>query len=86
MQVPEMDLKEAGDGRELLHKLLEILGAEDQIVLRLMYLEEKSVREVQDVTGWNAALIKVRAFRAKRKLRKALEALEGGAQKSSRVV
>ena len=28
------------------------------------------------MTGWNATLIKVRAFRARAKMRKALEALE----------
>ena len=29
-----------------------------------------SLREIRELTGWNASLIKVRAFRARKKLRK----------------
>jgi RNA polymerase sigma factor (sigma-70 family) len=61
--------------RELLEHLLEQLNPEDQLVIRLMDLEQRSVEEVKEKTGWNSALIKVRAFRARRKLRKILEKL-----------
>jgi RNA polymerase sigma-70 factor (ECF subfamily) len=39
-------------------------------------MEGRSVADVQAATGWSATLVKVRAFRARRKLRKALAALE----------
>ncbi|HEY2951407.1 MAG TPA: RNA polymerase sigma factor [Verrucomicrobiae bacterium] len=63
--------------RELLYKLLESLNAADRLVVTLLHLEEKSVAEVQRLTGWSATLVKVRAFRARRKLKKVLSQLEG---------
>jgi RNA polymerase sigma-70 factor (ECF subfamily) len=42
----------------------------------LLHLEEKSVAEVRSITGWSAALVKVRAFRARKKLQKFLRQLE----------
>ena len=69
---------DAMSAREVVGKLLEQLNAEDRLVVTMMDLEEKSVAEVRELTGWNETLIKVRAFRARRKLRKHLEALERG--------
>ncbi len=66
----------AADARALIHKLLETLGADDRLVLTLLHLEEKSVDEIVALTGWNRALVKVRAFRARARLRRALAALE----------
>jgi RNA polymerase sigma-70 factor (ECF subfamily) len=66
----------AGDGqenshaRELLSKLLERLAPQDRMLLSLLYLEEKTSAEVADLTGWDPTLIKVRAFRARAKLKK----------------
>ena len=59
--------------RELLEKLLSQLTPDDRLVISLMDLEEKSVKEIAALTGWNIPLIKVRAFRARRKLRKLAE-------------
>lgn len=60
--------------RELLEKLLSQLPPDDRLVVCLLDLEEKSVKEIAGLTGWNIPLIKVRAFRARRKLRKLAEA------------
>lgn len=62
--------------RELVNKLLDQLKPEDRLVIQLLDLEQKSIAEIARLTGWNSSLIKVRAFRARRKLRKALEELE----------
>ncbi|MEW6304911.1 MAG: RNA polymerase sigma factor [Verrucomicrobiota bacterium] len=62
--------------REVVGKLLEQLNPEDRLVVTLLDLEQKSVAEIQQITGWGASLIKVRAFRARQKLRKHLEILE----------
>jgi DNA-directed RNA polymerase specialized sigma24 family protein len=35
-----------------------------------MYLEDRSIEDIAAATGWNKALIKVRAFRARAQLRK----------------
>lgn len=62
--------------RELAEKLLQSLGPEDRLVLTLLDMEQRSVAEIQQITGWNQSAIKVRAFRARRKLRKHLEQLD----------
>lgn len=62
--------------RELVDKLLGQLKPEDQLVIRLLDLEQKSMVEVRELTGWNIPLIKVRVFRARRKLRQLFKALE----------
>lgn len=62
--------------RELVEKLLQTLGPQDRLVLTLLDMEQKSVAEIRQLTGWNQSAIKVRAFRARRKLRKRLAELE----------
>lgn len=61
---------------ELVHKLLAQLKPDDQLVIRLLDLEQKSIAEIAELTGWNQTLIKVRAFRARRKLQKLFQELQ----------
>jgi RNA polymerase sigma-70 factor (ECF subfamily) len=61
--------------RDLVDKLLAILKPNDRLLMKLLHLEGRSVAEVRQATGWNDSLIKVRAFRARRKMKKHLEAL-----------
>lgn len=62
--------------RELVNKLLAQLKPDDQVVIRLLDLEQKSLAEISALTGWNQTLIKVRAFRARRKLQKLFQELQ----------
>jgi RNA polymerase sigma factor (sigma-70 family) len=62
--------------RELVDKLLAQLKPEDQMVVRMLDLEQKSLAEISAITGWNQTLIKVRAFRARRKLQKLFKDLQ----------
>ncbi len=55
--------------RELAGKLLQFLSPKDQVVVTMLDMEGRSVAEVSQVTGINPTLVKVRAFRARRKLR-----------------
>ncbi len=75
LREPETDASQARDGRELLVKLLDALSPQEGMILTLLHLEEKSVAEIAAATGWNATLVKVRAFRARAKMRKALDKL-----------
>lgn len=50
------------------------LQADERLVITLLELEEKSVKEVADLTDWSEANVKVRAFRARQKLKNLLEA------------
>lgn len=69
----------AGDAlaaHELVHKLLDQLKPADRMVVQLLDLEQKSLAEISALTGWNTTLVKVRAFRARRKLQKLFEDLK----------
>jgi RNA polymerase sigma-70 factor, ECF subfamily len=61
--------------RELVEKLLEQLSPQDRLVIQLLHLEGRSVEEIKQITGWKGPLIKVRAFRARHKLRQHLSKL-----------
>ncbi|MGH7937152.1 MAG: RNA polymerase sigma factor [Bryobacteraceae bacterium] len=60
------------EARELLERLLERLSPNDRLLITLLHLEERSVREVHEMTGWSRAAIKVRAFRARTRMKKML--------------
>ena len=61
--------------RELVAKLLGTLPAEDRALLQWLAIEERSVEEVCALTGWGKSRVKVRAFRARRRLRGELQKL-----------
>lgn len=56
--------------RELLNRLLGELKPDDRVVIQMLDLDQKSIAEISALTGWNQSLVKVRAFRARRKLQK----------------
>jgi RNA polymerase sigma-70 factor (ECF subfamily) len=58
---------------ERLYAALAKLSAQERLVITLLELEEHSVREIADLTGWSEGNIKVRAFRARAVLRKLME-------------
>ncbi|MEO6994933.1 MAG: sigma factor-like helix-turn-helix DNA-binding protein, partial [Lacunisphaera sp.] len=60
----------------LVHKLLDQLKPEDRMVIQLLDLEQKTIAEISTQTGWNQTLVKVRAFRARRKLQKLFQELQ----------
>lgn len=72
----EVAANDAFAARELVYKLLGQLKPEDRLVLRLLDLEQHSVAEISEITGWNPSLVKVRAFRARGKLKKLFEELQ----------
>ena len=61
--------------RELVHKMLAMLNPEDRLAITLLHLEGRSVEEVHQQTGWSRALVKVRAFRARQKMKRHLQQL-----------
>jgi len=67
---------DALEARELVHKLLDQLKPDDRLVIQLLDLEQKTIAEISAQTGWNQTLIKVRAFRARRKLQKLFQELQ----------
>lgn len=61
---------------ELLDRLIAALAPREQIVIRMLDLEGKSVAEVCDLTGWGASKVKVTAMRARNKLSEQMKRLE----------
>lgn len=79
-----VDVQPAQSSLELLQKLLATLKPRDQMVIRLLHLEEKSVAEIATETGWSPSKIKVTAMRAREKMKKALRNLESQSPQSIR--
>ena len=82
-----LEQQSAGDGGEpasvensvvatdLADRLLSVLSPEDQQALLMIDGEQASIKEVAEATGWSESKVKVRAFRARRKVREAMEKL-----------
>jgi RNA polymerase sigma-70 factor (ECF subfamily) len=59
--------------REVVQRIFEKLSPRARLVLTLLELEDRSVKEVSALTGWSVSLVKVQAFRARAEMRKCLE-------------
>lgn len=63
---------DADAAKTLVNNVLERLSADARLVIQLLEIEDRSVKEIADLTGWSVALVKVRAFRARGEMRKIL--------------
>ena len=63
--------------RQLVEHLLGLLKPVERLVIDLLYLQGRSVEEIRKITGWSAPLIKVRAFRARQKMKAQLAKISG---------
>ncbi len=69
----QTESREAG---EQIHRLLGELAPRDRLVLMLLYLDQCSVEEVAERTGWTRTMVRVQAHRARKKLKALLDAGE----------
>src|SRR5436853_2882004 len=67
--------------RQLVEHLLQMLKPVERVVIDLLYLQGRSVEEIYKITGMSVAAIKVRAFRARQRMKAQLEKI--GAQTTS---
>jgi RNA polymerase sigma-70 factor (ECF subfamily) len=58
--------------RQLVEHLMNALKPAERLVIDLLYLQQRSVAEIRHATGWSAPLVKVRAFRARQKMKRLL--------------
>lgn len=65
------------EAREVLDYALGTLSPDDRMVVTLVHLEGLSIEEAAQQMDWTAVNVKVRAHRARRRMRQALEALLG---------
>ena len=68
---------------DLAGRVLQTLPADDQLVLTMIDGEDASVKDVVNVTGWSESKVKVQAFRARKRMREAVQKLLGDRGKSS---
>lgn len=69
---PSRDHLESAEAAERVHACLERLPPRDRLVITLLHLEEKSIAEISQYTGWSQTMVKVQAYRARGKLAKLL--------------
>ena len=72
------DPLEARDAAELLELALRELAPQDRVVLTMLELEGRSVNEVGEAIGSTGVAVRVRAFRARAKLKRVLEKFAKG--------
>lgn len=60
---------------DLADRVLNTMSPDDRLVLTLIDGEDAQVKDVAEMTGWSISKVKVQAFRARRKMRKAVEQL-----------
>lgn len=70
---PAGDVTQADAAKQLVQKLLAQLSPASRLIINLLEIEEKSVKEIAALTGWSVPLVKVRAFRARAEMRKCLK-------------
>src|SRR5437899_4865624 len=58
--------------RQLVARLLAALNPVERLAFGLLCLQRRPVEEIRKITGWSAALVKVRAFRARQKMKQQL--------------
>lgn len=85
--LPAADIPAGGGGageaaeRDAVDEVATALGKlapRDRLVLTLLYLESRTVAEAADLAGWSQTMVKVQAHRARKRLRKLLEAATDG--------
>ena len=75
---PGSGLEHADAAKLLVERVLEKLSAEARLVIQLLEIEDRSVKEIAEITGWSVPLVKVRAFRARGEMKKILSRITQG--------
>ena len=69
---PETLADNADAAKLLISRVMEKLSPPARLVITLLEIEDRSVKEIAEITGWSVPLVKVRAFRARAEMRKIL--------------
>jgi len=70
---PESASETADAAKALVDHVLEKLSPPARLVITLLEIEDRPVKEIAGLTGWSVPLVKVRAFRARAEMRKILK-------------
>jgi RNA polymerase sigma-70 factor (ECF subfamily) len=69
---PDAADENAQAARLLVERVLGQLSPPARLIITLQEIEDRSVKEIAQLTGWSVPLVKVRAFRARAEMRKVL--------------
>ena len=69
---PESASENADAAKLLIERVMAKLSPQARLVITLLEIEDRPVKEIARLTGWSVALVKVRAFRARAEMRKIL--------------
>jgi RNA polymerase sigma-70 factor (ECF subfamily) len=72
---PESASEHADAAKQLIERILSQMSPPARLIITLLEIEERSVKEISKLTGWSVPLVKVRAFRARAEMRKILARL-----------
>jgi RNA polymerase sigma-70 factor, ECF subfamily len=72
MSAPEQVSEKAEAAKQLVDKLMKMLSPPARLIIQLLEIEDRSVKEISAMTGWSVPLVKVRAFRARAEMKKCL--------------
>lgn len=72
VQDPDDASEHAEAAQQLVQRLLAALSPPSRLVIQLLAVEGRSVKEISELTGWSRPLVKVRAFRARAEMKKVL--------------
>ena len=68
-------IEHADAARMLVERVLQALSPPARLIITLLEIEDRSVKEIATLTGWSVPLVKVRAFRARAEMKKVLAKL-----------
>ncbi|GAB3795058.1 RNA polymerase sigma factor [Spirosoma humi] len=74
-QSPQLEHLQASEQQAYIKEAIGRLPATEGLVITLYYLDEKSIREIEEITGLSEANIKVKLFRARKVLEEQLRFL-----------
>lgn len=69
---PELAKEDEDAARQLVERLLNELSPASRLIITLLEIEDRSIKEISELTGWSPSLVKVRAFRARAEMKKCL--------------
>jgi len=71
-RAPESVSDSVTAARQLVQRILEQLSPSARLIITLLEIEERPIKEIARLTGWSIPLVKVRAFRARAEMKKLL--------------
>ncbi|MGV3773028.1 MAG: RNA polymerase sigma factor [Verrucomicrobiales bacterium] len=71
-RAPELNTENQEAVKSLVEKILSQLSPASRMVITLLEIEDRTIKEISEITGWSLPLVKVRAFRARAEMKKLL--------------